>query len=127
MTGEEEDTDVGFPGPGHFIAERELPMKIAMSALAVLAMIGGLVQIPGVDDAVTKFLDPTFAGSQVAHVQVGHGPAWLGLVIGALVAVAGISIAYRIWVAEPGTATAPARAVRRGSTCSCPTGGTSMS
>ena len=31
MTGEEEDTDVGFPGPGHFIAERELPMKLAMS------------------------------------------------------------------------------------------------
>ena len=30
MTGEEEDTDVGFPGPGHFIAEREVPMKIAM-------------------------------------------------------------------------------------------------
>ena len=47
MTGEEEDTDVGFPGPGHFIAERELPMKIAMGALAVLAVIGGVVQIPG--------------------------------------------------------------------------------
>ena len=31
MTGEEEDTDVGFPGPGHFIAEREWPMKFAMS------------------------------------------------------------------------------------------------
>src|SRR4029077_19351503 len=57
MTGEEEDTDVGFPGPGHFIAEREMPMKIAMSALAVLAVIGGLVQIPGIDDAVTKFLE----------------------------------------------------------------------
>ena len=64
MTGEEEDTDVGFPGPGHFIAERELPMKVAMSALAVLAVIGGVVQIPGVDDAVTKFLEPTFADSK---------------------------------------------------------------
>jgi NADH-quinone oxidoreductase subunit L len=103
MTGEEEDTDVGFPGPGHFIAERELPMKVAMSALAVLAVIGGVVQIPGVDDAVTKFLEPTFADSKYVHVEVSSGPAWLGLVIGALIAVAGISIAYRIWVARPGT------------------------
>src|SRR5947209_6849980 len=30
MTGEEEDTDIGFPGPGHYIAEREMPMKVAM-------------------------------------------------------------------------------------------------
>ena len=36
-TGEVEDTDVGFPGPEHHIAEREWPMKIAMGVLAVLA------------------------------------------------------------------------------------------
>jgi NADH-quinone oxidoreductase subunit L len=104
MTGEEEDTDVGFPGPGHFIAEREWPMKIAMSALAVLAIIGGVIQIPGVDDGITKFLEPTFADSKYVHVQVGTGPAWLGLIIGALIAVGGIFIAFRIWVAQPGTA-----------------------
>jgi NADH-quinone oxidoreductase subunit L len=105
MTGEEEDTDVGFPGPGHYIAEREWPMKIAMSALAVLAVIGGVVQIPGVDDAITRFLEPTFADSKYVHVEVSAGPAWLGLVIGALIAVAGIFVAFRIWVARPGTAT----------------------
>jgi NADH-quinone oxidoreductase subunit L len=104
MTGEEEDTDVGFPGPGHYIAEREWPMKIAMSALAVLAVIGGVVQIPGVDDGITKFLEPTFADSKYVHVEVSAGPAWLGLVIGALIAVAGIFVAFRIWVARPGTA-----------------------
>jgi NADH-quinone oxidoreductase subunit L len=103
MTGEEEDNDVGFPGPGHFIAEREWPMKIAMSTLAVLAVIGGVVQIPGVDDAITRFLDPTFADSKYAHTEVASAPAWVGLVIGALIAIAGIWIAYRIWVARPGT------------------------
>ena len=103
MTGEEEDTDVGFPGPGHFIAEREMPMKIAMGALAVLAVVGGLVQIPGIDDAVTRFLEPTFADSKYVHAEVSSGPAWLGLVIGALIAIAGVTIAYRIWVAQPGT------------------------
>ena len=63
MTGEIEDTDVGFPGPEHHIAERELPMKLAMGALAVLATIGGLVQIPGVTDGLHNFLEPTFADS----------------------------------------------------------------
>ena len=74
MTGEEEDTDVGFPGPGHFIAEREWPMKIAMSTLAVLAVVGGVLQIPGVDDAVTRFLAPTFADSKYSHTEVASAP-----------------------------------------------------
>ena len=50
-TGEVEDTDVGFPGPEHHIAERELPMKVAMGVLAVLRdRSAGSLQIPGVDD-----------------------------------------------------------------------------
>ena len=36
--GEIEDTDVGFPGPEHHIAEQAMPMKVAMGALAVLAI-----------------------------------------------------------------------------------------
>ncbi|HXP38510.1 MAG TPA: NADH-quinone oxidoreductase subunit L, partial [Solirubrobacteraceae bacterium] len=40
-TGEVEDTEVGFPGPEHAIAEREGEMKVAMGGLAVLATIGG--------------------------------------------------------------------------------------
>ena len=32
MTGEPEDTDVGFPGPEHHVAERAWPMKAAMGA-----------------------------------------------------------------------------------------------
>jgi NADH-quinone oxidoreductase subunit L len=106
MTGEEEDTDVGFPGPGHFIAEREMPMKIAMSILALGAIVGGALQIPGVDRGIERFLEPTFAGSIIA----GHDPStsaeWIGLVIGAAIAIAGIATAYRIWVLRPGTAPA---------------------
>ncbi len=69
-SGEEEDADVGFPGPDHYIAERELPMKIAMTALAVLAVVGGVLQIPGVDRGVSRFLDPSFATSHLAHIDV---------------------------------------------------------
>ena len=38
------------PGPEHHIAEREVPMKVAMGTLAVLAIVGGFLQIPGVTE-----------------------------------------------------------------------------
>jgi len=104
LTGEEEDTDVGFPGPGHYIAEREWPMKIAMSTLALLALVGGAIQIPGLDDEVTKFLDPSFAGSRLYAIHVGTGPSWVGLIIGAVIAVSGIGLAARIWLRDPAVA-----------------------
>jgi NADH-quinone oxidoreductase subunit L len=102
-TGELEDTDVGFPGPEHHIAERDLAMKVPMSLLALLAVVGGVFQIPGVDSSVNRFLAPTFAGSRLAHLDPSTGSAWVGLIIGAVIALAGIGIAYRIWVAAPGT------------------------
>jgi NADH-quinone oxidoreductase subunit L len=104
MTGEEEDTDVGFPGPEHVIAEREWPMKIAMGSLALLAIFGGAIQIPGVDDGVTRFLSTTFADSTLSRREPSSSSAWIGLVIGAAIAVIGIAIAYRIWIARPQTA-----------------------
>jgi NADH-quinone oxidoreductase subunit L len=105
MTGEEEDADVGFPGPEHHIAERARPMAVAMGALALLALIGGVVQIPGVDSGITRFLSTTFADSHLATHEPSTSSAWIGLVIGAAIAVVGIAIAYRIWVREPGLAT----------------------
>jgi len=106
ISGEEEDTDVGFPGAAHHIAERALPMKLAMSILALLAVIGGVVQIPGVDDWVSAFLKPSFADSHLARIQVRVLPEWVGLGIGAAIALTGILLAYRIWVVRPGTAPA---------------------
>jgi NADH-quinone oxidoreductase subunit L len=102
-TGEAEDTDVGFPGPEHHIAERDLAMKIPMGILALLAIIGGALQIPGVDNGVTRFLEPTFATSRLAHLEPGNGSAWVGLIIGAVIGLAGITIAYRVWVVQAGT------------------------
>ncbi len=97
-----EDTDVGFPGPDHNIAERNWTMKFPMATLGVLALIGGAVQIPGVDDVITKFLRPTFAGSRLFAMDPGTGAAWLGLIIGAVIAVAGVSIAFLLYIREPG-------------------------
>jgi NADH-quinone oxidoreductase subunit L len=104
MTGETEDTDVGFPGPEHHIAEREPPMVLAMSALAVLALIGGLIQIPGIDSGITRFLSTTFADSHLATHEPSNSAGWIGLVIGAAIGVIGIAIAYRVWALAPGSA-----------------------
>ena len=52
-----------FPGPSHQIAEREWPMKIAMSVLGFGALFAGFVQIPGVDDVVHRFLHGSFLDS----------------------------------------------------------------
>jgi NADH-quinone oxidoreductase subunit L len=103
-SGEQEDVDVGFPGPEHHIAERELPMKLAMGVLAVLAIIGGALQIPGLDHSVESFLAPTFADSRLAKLQPHVFPDWVGLVIGALIAVSAVTIAFRIWIVQPATA-----------------------
>ena len=65
-TGEEEDTDVGFPGPEHHIAERAPAMRLAMAPLGLLATIAGFVGIPGATHSLETFLDPTFAGSKFA-------------------------------------------------------------
>jgi NADH-quinone oxidoreductase subunit L len=106
VSGELEDHEIGFPGPEHAIAEREWPMQIAMGTLALLALGGGLVQIPGVDSVIDKFLAPAFAGSTRFAAAPSTGDAWLGLIIGAVIGVIGISLAFLVWIARPGTAPA---------------------
>ena len=102
--GEVEDTDVGFPGPHHTVAERALPMKVAMSILAVGAVGAGLVQIPEVDDVITKFLEPTFAESSLYTVHTRDGLLVFGLILGTVLGLSGIAIAWRIWVKQPSIA-----------------------
>jgi NADH-quinone oxidoreductase subunit L len=102
-TGEAEDTAVGFPGPEHHIAERSAPMRIAMAVLAFGALFAGLVQVPGVDHVVGSFLDPVFEGLTLSDVHPSVGAEWLGLAIGAAISLAGIGIAYFLYVARPET------------------------
>jgi NADH-quinone oxidoreductase subunit L len=105
VTGEEEDTDVGFPGPEHHIAEHALPMKVAMGVLAIGAVFAGLLQIPHVTHVVDAFLEPTFAESRF-HEELKPSAAleYGGLALGALMGIAGILTAWMIWVKRPGTA-----------------------
>jgi NADH-quinone oxidoreductase subunit L len=100
--GEIEDTDVGFPGPEHHIAEWAMPMKAAMSILAVLAVVGGIVLIPKTTTWLDDFLEPTFAGSSVV-ANPSDSLLVLGLLLGAALGLAGIFVAYTVWVRRPGT------------------------
>ncbi|MEJ7789868.1 MAG: NADH-quinone oxidoreductase subunit L, partial [Thermoleophilaceae bacterium] len=100
-TGEDEDTDVGFPGAEHHIAEREWAMKAAMGPLAVLALIAGVLGIPGVTDTLEHFLEPTFEESRF-HAEVpSEGAEFTGLVAGGLFALVGIAAAYFYFLRNP--------------------------
>jgi NADH-quinone oxidoreductase subunit L len=111
-TGEEEDTDVGFPGPLHPIAERTPLMRSAMAALALGSIGLGLLQIPRVDFVIDDFLKPSFADSSLYATHTRNGLLVLGLVLGTVVGLAGIALAYRIWVQRPGTAAVIRRRMR---------------
>jgi NADH-quinone oxidoreductase subunit L len=101
-TGEPEDTDVGFPGPEHHVAEREWPMRAAMAPLALLSIAGGIVLIPGVTDWLERFLQPVFRDSHVAEQVPSVGAEWAGIVVGGMLAVIGIGTAWFVYVRDRG-------------------------
>ena len=101
-TGEEEDTEVGFPGPDHWIAERAWPMRAAMAPLGVLALVAGVVGIPGLTDTLEHFLEPVFEDSSYAEVHPSDGAEWVGLAVGAAIGLAGIALAYLIYMRRSG-------------------------
>jgi NADH-quinone oxidoreductase subunit L len=94
--------DVGFPGPEHHIAERNWEMWVAMGILSFLALFAGLVQIPGVDDVVHRFLAGSFEGSKFYEVQVPDHTAYVGLAVGGAIAITGILIAALFYLRMPG-------------------------
>jgi NADH-quinone oxidoreductase subunit L len=112
LTGEPEDTDVGFPGPEHHIAERAWPMRWAMAVLGFGAIFGGLVQVPEVTNVIESFLRPTFATSPLESIVPSGGSAYLGLLVGSVLSLAGIGIAYFVYVMRPGTSAALQRRMR---------------
>src|SRR5215211_5179171 len=102
MTGEPEDTDVGFPGPEHHVAERAWPMKGAMGVLAALALVGGYLSVPGISDVIEKFLEPTFADSRFHDTAPTDGAEVLGLVVGGVISIVAIGLAWWVYVTDAG-------------------------
>ncbi len=105
-TGEPEDTEVGFPGPQHNIAERSWPMRIAMSVLAFGALFAGWIQVPGIDDVVHNFLEGTFQSSPLYNLDIPDSASYTGMVVGGALSIGGILIAYWLYLVRPGTTAA---------------------
>jgi NADH-quinone oxidoreductase subunit L len=103
MTGEIEDTDVGFPGPEHHVAEREWPMKAAMAPLALVSIGGGVVGIPGATETLEHFLEPAFEGSKHLETTPTESDELVGLAIGGVIALTGITIAWALYLLRPNT------------------------
>ena len=98
---EPEDTDVGYPGEHHHIAEQAPGMKIGMSVLGFLALFAGALQIPGVTEAVANFLEPTFENSAFAGVLPTEAEALYGLTKGGLISIAGLVLVWFIYMKRP--------------------------
>jgi NADH-quinone oxidoreductase subunit L len=96
-----EDTDVGFPGAHHHIAEQSRPMAVAMALLGFGALFAGLIQVPGVDNVLFGFLDPAFADSPLAAIHPSVGAEWRGLAIGGAISLLGIATAWLLWARRP--------------------------
>ncbi len=104
--GTPEDTEVGFPGPEHHIAEKgpggSLAMRIGMGVLGIGALFAGYIQIPGVDEVVTHFLEPTFENSPLAAIHPSTTAAYEGMAVGTVLSILGIGLAYYLYIVAPG-------------------------
>src|SRR4029078_12246926 len=63
---------------------------------------GGVVLIPGVTKTLEEFLHPTFADSKYVDLVPSETTEWTFAAIGAVVSLAGIGLAYMIWIKRPG-------------------------
>jgi NADH-quinone oxidoreductase subunit L len=81
--------------------------------LAVLAVVGGVLQIPGVTHVIDTFLEPTFEESRFGGLEISSGIEALVLVVSGIGALAGIGAAWFVYVARPGTGPRLARRFAR--------------
>jgi NADH-quinone oxidoreductase subunit L len=91
----------------HHLHESPNSMTVPLLILAVLSAIGGFIQVPLLDGGqrLDRFLEPVFADGATllpaAHAAQAPGAEVLLMVISLAVALVGIFVAYRFYVADP--------------------------
>jgi NADH-quinone oxidoreductase subunit L len=78
-------------------------MKAAMAPLALLAIGGGVVGIPGVTDTLEHFLEPAFEDSAYLDTHPSDSDEVTGLVVGGAIAISGIVLAWLLYILRPGS------------------------
>jgi NADH-quinone oxidoreductase subunit L len=100
------DLDLAFtpePTHGHIDATYEphesvWQMTVPLVVLAVLSIGGGFLSLPfGSLNFFERWLEPVFGGGEEAIVGVSVTQTVILLIVGALVAVLGLFLGYRVW------------------------------
>ena len=118
MTGEKEDTDVGFPGPEHHVAERAAPMRTAMAPLALLAIVAGALSIPRPHRRDRPLPRADLRRLALRERGTSDSAEWIGLLVGTLVTTPASPAPYYVYLRRPGTATPGCASASRGCTAS---------
>ena len=93
----------------HHLHESPRSMTVPLIALAVLSAVGGLVGLPAWmnlgPNRFEEFLAPSLAlAHQTEHAASSHGAEAAMALVSVLVALIGIYVAYRFYVAKPSAA-----------------------
>jgi NADH-quinone oxidoreductase subunit L len=100
----------------HHVHESPPVMTVPLALLAVLAAGAGVWGLPGEHgSAIGRFLGPALAGGHQAAGE-HHGPAWALMAVSVLAALAGILVAWTMYVrgrADLGKIGVPQNAVHR--------------
>ncbi len=99
----------------HHVHESPRSMTVPLIGLAVLSAVGGFVGLPAWmslgPNRFEQFLEPSLEfAARAEHAELPHGLEFGFALISVLVAIAGILVAYRLYVAHP---SAPARIAAR--------------
>jgi NADH-quinone oxidoreductase subunit L len=94
----------------HGVHESPWVMLFPLVVLAVLSVVGGWVGVPaalGGHDEIGAFLYPVFHATTAPHEDTAGSGLELGLAaISVLTALAGLGLAYFLYIRKPGTSTA---------------------
>ena len=95
-------TFLGEPRWDEGVHPHEAPkvMTVPLMVLAVLATVGGLINTP-FKAGLEHFLEPSFEGISLAHEPEGLG-LWLLAALSVLVALVGMTIAWRLYARSDG-------------------------
>ena len=104
-TGEPEDTDVGFPGAEHHIAEREWPMKVAMGDPRVRRPVRRADPDPRASPTSSRASSTRSSRPprSPAAVHVSTTDAYIGMAVGGLCSLLGIGAAFYLYMVAPGS------------------------
>jgi NADH-quinone oxidoreductase subunit L len=73
-----------------------------MAVLGFGALFAGYIQVPGVDAVLEHFFEPVFAASPLYEIVPSTLDSWIGLGVGSVLSILGISLAYYLYIVAPG-------------------------